>query len=229
MSRLLGLLPTAAALTLGACGGGSGDPAPASSQPAVGGTTPAAAVGSGEDCTAAPVPGGGEAVPCPTRTLAPGRRAAVRLATSEGTFEVTLDTRRAPVTANAFAYLAKRGFYDGLIFHRVVKGFVIQGGDPAGDGSGGPGFSVTEAPPSDLRYVRGVVAMAKAGSEPAGTSGSQFFVVTAPDVGLPPDYALVGRVTRGLRTVDRIAALSQGDGVPPKREIRIRAATLRAG
>ena len=111
----------------------------------------------------------------------------------------------------------------------MVKGFVIQGGDPNGDGSGGPGYSVTEAPPADLTYTRGVVAMAKTGAEPAGTSGSQFFVVSAADVGLPPDYALVGKVTKGLSVVDAITDLSRGDGVPPKRKVTIRSAKLVTG
>ena len=81
---------------------------------------------------------------------------------------------------------------------------MIQGGDPKGDGTGGPGYSVVEAPPQDLVYEKGVVAMAKTGAEAAGTSGSQFFVVTAEDAGLPPDYALLGKVTSGQDVVDKI-------------------------
>ena len=98
--------------------------------------------------------------------------------------------------------LAKQGFFDGLTFHRIVPGFVIQGGDPKGDGTGGPGYSVTEKPTADLSYTRGVVAMAKSGAEAPGTSGSQFFVVTAPDAGLPTDYALVGKITKAGDVVD---------------------------
>jgi peptidyl-prolyl cis-trans isomerase B (cyclophilin B) len=234
MRRAVLLLATAT-LGLSACGSGSGSSdavqappsgdAASTSTPAATTAAPAQATG---DCVASPSPGGGKSVPCPTPTLAKGKQNVVVMKTSEGTFEITLDAERAPQTANAFAYLTKRGFYDGLTFHRVVKGFVIQGGDPNGDGSGGPGFSVTEAPPADLKYTRGVVAMAKTGAEPAGTSGSQFFVVTAADVGLPPDYALVGRVTKGLGTVEEITSLSQGDGAPPKRKITITAATLAA-
>ncbi|MBJ7457465.1 MAG: peptidylprolyl isomerase [Thermoleophilia bacterium] len=132
----------------------------------------------------------------PGEPLEPGEHV-VTVQTSHGTFEITLDTARAPVTASSFASLVRQGFYDGLSFHRIVPGFVIQGGCPDGTGMGGPGYKVEEAPPADLRYVRGVVAMAKAGSEAAGTSGSQYFVVTGGDVGLPPDYALVGHVTAG--------------------------------
>lgn len=130
-----------------------------------------------------------------------------KVATSCGEFTITLDVERAPKTASAFAGLAREGFFDGLTFHRISKGFVIQGGDPLGDGKGGPGFSVEEAPPQDLAYSRGVVAMAKTETEPPGTSGSQFFVVTAEDTPLPPDYALLGQVTDGMSTVDAIAAV----------------------
>ena len=110
----------------------------------------------------------------------------------------------APKTVENFVTLAKKGFYDNLTFHRVVPGFVVQGGDPKGNGTGGPGYSVVEAPPQDLLYEKGVVAMAKTGTEAAGTSGSQFFVVTAEDAQLPPDYALLGRVTAGQDVVDKI-------------------------
>jgi cyclophilin family peptidyl-prolyl cis-trans isomerase len=127
--------------------------------------------------------------------------------TSKGSFQITLDAKRAPKTGGSFKSLADKGFYDKLTFHRIVPGFVIQGGDPNGDGTGGPGYTVQEAPPQDLKYTQGVVAMAKTGSEPPGTSGSQFFVVTAADAQLPPEYALLGRVTSGADVVSRIAAV----------------------
>lgn len=153
----------------------------------------------------------------------------VTMATSCGTFKIRLDTKRQPKTAASFAALTRAKFYDGLSFHRVVPGFVIQGGDPGGDGNGGPGYKVRETPPKDAAYTRGVVAMAKAGNEPAGTSGSQFFVVVADDdAGLPPDYAIVGKVTSGMRTVTEAAALGNGDG-PPSRPIVIQKATLSKG
>jgi peptidyl-prolyl cis-trans isomerase B (cyclophilin B) len=113
----------------------------------------------------------------------------------------------APNTSSNFLTLAQEGFFDGLTFHRIVAGFVIQGGDPSGDGSGGPGYSVVEAPPGGLSYTKGIVAMAKTATEKPGTSGSQFFVVTGEDTMLPPVYALVGEVTAGLDVVDRIAAV----------------------
>ncbi|MEA2127061.1 MAG: hypothetical protein QOI80_3843 [Solirubrobacteraceae bacterium] len=124
--------------------------------------------------------------------------------TSCGEFEIALDVKRAPKTAASFVYLAKQKFFDGTSFHRIVPGFVIQGGDPLGDGTGGPGYTVTEAPPRSLSYTRGVVAMAKGGTDPPGASGSQFFVVTGEDAGLPPDYALLGKVTKGQEVVDTI-------------------------
>jgi cyclophilin family peptidyl-prolyl cis-trans isomerase len=110
--------------------------------------------------------------------------------------------------------LARKGFYDNLIFHRIVTGFVIQGGDPTGTGSGGPGYRVREAPPSDIVYSEGVVAMAKAGNEPPGTSGSQFFVVTS-DSSLPPEYALLGRVKKGLDVVHAIEEVPAGPDERP--------------
>ena len=99
-----------------------------------------------------------------------------------------------PKTTASFASLVRKGFFDGLTFHRVVPGFVIQGGDPKGDGTGGPGYTTVDTP-RDAAYTSGVVAMAKTGAEPAGTSGSQFFVVTGDNASLPPDYAVLGKVT----------------------------------
>ena len=104
--------------------------------------------------------------------------------------------------------------YDDTLIHRIEPGFVIQGGDPSGDGTGGPGYKVVEKPPAKTKYLQGVVAMAKTGTEAAGTSGSQFFVVTAQDAQLPPDYALLGKVTSGLDVVLRIEELGQPGGTP---------------
>lgn len=143
----------------------------------------------------------------PTQELTASQTVTVTLETNCGTIPIRLDTKRAPKTASSFASLADQGFYDGLAFHRIVPGFVVQGGDPQGTGMGGPGYKVVEKPPTGLRYTRGVVAMAKTEIEKPGTSGSQFFIVTGQDVGLPPDYALVGKVTGdGMATVARIEA-----------------------
>lgn len=153
---------------------------------------------------------------------------AVSFETNCGDFTVSLDAERAPKTAASFQYLAEQGAYDGTPFHRVAPGFVIQGGDPNGDGTGGPGYTITERPPQDLSYTRGTVAMAKTGAEPPGTSGSQFFVVTAEaDAGLPADFALVGEVSDGFGTIERIEALgSPGSDGPPSQDVVIESATV---
>ena len=125
--------------------------------------------------------------------------------------EIRLDVRRAPKTTSSFAGLARNKFFDGLTFHRIARpggnNYVIQGGDPLGTGEGGPGYSVTEAPPRDLKYEPGIVAMAKSQIEEPGTSGSQFFIVTAAATPLEPDYALLGKVVGGKSVVRRIAAV----------------------
>jgi peptidyl-prolyl cis-trans isomerase B (cyclophilin B) len=164
----------------------------------------------------------------PKQVLKKGDEATVVVATSCGTFEIALDTQRAPKTANSFAFLAEEGFYDDLTFHRVAPGFVIQGGDPEGTGTGGPGYSVDEKPPANLAYTKGMVAVAKSSAEPPGRSGSQFYVVTAPDAGLPPEYALVGKVSQGYDVVERIDAL----GTPeekPKQTVLIEEMTVDQG
>lgn len=140
----------------------------------------------------------------PTEELDPSKTYVATVTTNCGSFAITLDVERAPKTAASFAHLAEEGFYDGTTFHRIVPGFVIQGGDPSGDGTGGPDYSVEEAPPEDLQYTKGVVAMAKTATEAPGTSGSQFYVVTGDDTGLPPEYALAGEVTEGMDVVETI-------------------------
>ena len=158
----------------------------------------------------------------PNDELKKGKTYVARVLTNCGEFEITLDPKRAPRTGGSFKTLVDKHFYDGLSFHRIVAGFVIQGGDPEGDGHGGPGFSVTEAPPEDLTYGKGVVAMAKTETDPAGTSGSQFFVVTGEDAGLPPDYALLGKVTKGQDVVDKIGVVEVGPDEKPLEPVVIR-------
>jgi peptidyl-prolyl cis-trans isomerase B (cyclophilin B) len=169
-----------------------------------------------------------ESLKAPQQTVKKGEKLTAVVETSCGSFEIALDTTQAPKIANAFAYMAKEGFYDDLTFHRIVPGFVIQGGDPEGTGSGGPGFKVTETPPSNLSYTKGVVAMAKSSTEPPGTAGSQFFVVTGADAGLPPEYALVGKVSSGMDVVETIGKL----GTPeekPKQTVLIEKVTIEPG
>jgi len=161
----------------------------------------------------------------PEQVLKAGEPATAVVKTSCGSFEIALDTERAPKTANSFAFLAEEGFFDDLTFHRIVPGFVIQGGDPEGTGTGGPGYSVDEKPPPNLAYTKGVVAMAKSAAEPPGRSGSQFYVVTGADAGLPPEYALVGRVTEGFDAVARIEKLG-GPEEKPKQTVLIEEVTI---
>lgn len=172
-----------------------------------------------------------EPVTRPSLRLRPGSRATIVLRTSCGTIKIRLATARAPETTSSVAGLVGQRYYDGLTFHRVALDFVVQGGDPFGDGTGGPGYTVVERPPRHLLYTRGIVAMAKTVTEPDGASGSQFFIITARDAHLPPEYALLGRVVAGMKTVDRIEALGprgrhSADG-PPRRPIVIRRALLR--
>jgi cyclophilin family peptidyl-prolyl cis-trans isomerase len=150
----------------------------------------------------------------PKQTVKTSDKLTARVETSCGEFAIALDAKRAPKTVNSFVYLSEKGFYDGLPFHRIIPGFVVQGGDPQGDGSGGPGYSVDEKPPSNLAYTKGVVAMAKTEVEPPGRSGSQFYVVVGADAGLPPEYALVGKVSEGMDIVEKIAKLGTQAGTP---------------
>jgi cyclophilin family peptidyl-prolyl cis-trans isomerase len=189
-------------------------------------TTTAAAAG---DCKKVEAPEPKQvSLKAPKQTLKKGEKVTAVVQTSCGTFDIALDTTRAPKTANSFAYLSEEGVYDGLTFHRIVPGFVIQGGDPEGTGSGGPGYSVVEKPPANLAYTKGTVAMAKSSAEPPGTSGSQFYVVTGADAGLPPEYALVGKVSKGIDVVERIG--KQGTASEkPKQTILIESVTIEKG
>jgi peptidyl-prolyl cis-trans isomerase B (cyclophilin B) len=150
---------------------------------------------------------GGDASKAELADLEDGKTHSVVVDTDKGSFTFELATDISPCTTAAFAGLVQKGFFDGLTFHRIVPGFVIQGGDPLGNGMGGPGYTTVDAPPEDTTYEKGLVAMAKAGNEPSGTSGSQFFVVSADGVELTPDYAVLGRVTDGLDVVEEIGEL----------------------
>jgi cyclophilin family peptidyl-prolyl cis-trans isomerase len=164
----------------------------------------------------------------PKQTVKPGEKLTAVVRTSCGSFDIALNTKQAPKTTNSFAYLARRGFYNDLTFHRIVPGFVIQGGDPLGNGTGGPGYTVVEKPPAHLSYTRGTVAMAKSSSQPSGSSGSQFFVVTGADTGLPAEYALVGKVSAGAAVVARIGKLGTA-AEKPKQTILIEKITIAKG
>jgi cyclophilin family peptidyl-prolyl cis-trans isomerase len=207
-----------ALLVLAGCGGG-GD----------GGSAATGASAARITCkkVAAPQPKGVQHLSKPKATLPVGQRYDVDLQTNCGTITIRLATGRAPRTASSFADLVKRGFYDGLVFHRVVRGFVIQGGDPLGTGLGGPGYTVIEPPPGSTAYTTGVVAMAKTEADPAGASGSQFFIVIAPDAKLPPDYAVAGGVVRGMNVAQYIGRLPVDGQDRPTSPVVIEKATLR--
>jgi peptidyl-prolyl cis-trans isomerase B (cyclophilin B) len=216
MRRLLPVLALATVLVSG-CGSKSSDEKAAT--PTATGTQAASAAPAACADVAKPKPKGAQHLKKPTTSLDAGKKWIATVATSCGEFKITLDVKNSPKTASSFAYLARKGFFDKTTFHRIARGFVIQGGDPLGNGTGGPGYSITEAPPSDATYTRGVVAMAKTGAERPGTSGSQFFVVTGEDAGLPADYAVLGKVTSGQDVVDLIGvqpANPPDDGTPTK-------------
>jgi cyclophilin family peptidyl-prolyl cis-trans isomerase len=150
----------------------------------------------------------------PTKTLEPGKTYELTFETNCGSFTVELDQGLAPETTASLVALAQSGFYDDTAFHRIVPGFVIQGGDPTQTGTGGPGYTTTDPPPGSARYTKGTVAMAKSLAEPSGAAGSQFFVVTADDASLDPEYAIVGTVTDGLDVVERIGLLGDAEQRP---------------
>jgi cyclophilin family peptidyl-prolyl cis-trans isomerase len=152
----------------------------------------------------------------PPMTIDPAKKYVATFDTTCGKFEVTLNPKDAPKTVNSFVFLAKQGFYDGLTFHRVAKDFVIQGGDPKGDGTGGPGYNLPTEPPAN-GYKKGSVAMANSGPD---TTGSQFFVTLtdqgAQGLGAAPPYlySALGDVTKGMDVVDKLGSLYNKDQNP---------------
>jgi peptidyl-prolyl cis-trans isomerase B (cyclophilin B) len=173
----------------------------------------------------APEPRSDGGATAPTEPLDPARTWTLTFDTSCGDFVVALDLESAPATAASLVALAEDGFYDDTLFHRIVPGFVVQGGDPTQTGGGGPGYQTVDVPAPDAAYTHGIVAMAKAGAEPPGTAGSQFFVVTGPDVGLPPDYTIVGEVTAGLDVVDLIGTLGDPATEQPTQAVVVESVT----
>lgn len=220
-----------AASVLGACGSSGGSTA--TTAPPATGTDATATTGV---CRAVAAPRAGRrTAPRPTAAdrLPPSPPTVVTMQTSCGPLTIRLAVREQPRTAASFAALVRERFYDGLTFHRISapgQEFVVQGGDPLGTGMGGPGWTITEKPPADATYPRGTVAMAKTETEPAGTSGSQFFIVTAPDAGLPPDYAIAGRLVDGDQTLTRIAAVPADAATErPRSPVVIESATVSGG
>jgi cyclophilin family peptidyl-prolyl cis-trans isomerase len=186
-------------------------------------------------CTHSKPAGGNTETPDqpPEMTIDPAKIYTAEVETSCGSVEIELAAQTSPNTVNSFVYLANRGFYNGLPFHRVVRDFAIQGGDPMGDGSGGPNYKTVDVPPADFKYVKGTVAMAKAGPEPPGTAGSQFFIVPgAKGEVLPAEYAVLGKVVGGQRAVDALNAIEtrpspQGEQSMPAEPIYISKITVK--
>lgn len=160
----------------------------------------------------------------PEMVIDPERAYRASIETSAGTIEVDLWGARSPRTVNNFVFLARQGFYNGVIFHRIIEGFMIQGGDPTGTGRGGPGYRFQDELEAarEHGYPRGTLAMANAGPD---TSGSQFFVVHR-DAPLRPDYSVFGQVTGGMEVVDAIAATPTDQGDRPLEDVVIRHVTI---
>jgi cyclophilin family peptidyl-prolyl cis-trans isomerase len=168
----------------------------------------------------------------PATTIDPEKAYTARFETSMGSFTVELLPKDAPQTVNSFVCLAREGFFDGIVFHRVVAEFVVQAGDPTGTGGGGPGYRFADELPTTLNYERGTLAMANAGPN---TNGSQFFVCLADlTQRLPKNYSIFGRVTDGMETVDAIGAVQveqgrSGEVSSPVEPVTITSVTISEG
>jgi cyclophilin family peptidyl-prolyl cis-trans isomerase len=159
----------------------------------------------------------------PEMGIDPSKRYTATMETSMGTLVIALDAINAPVTVNNFVFLAAHHYYDGIIFHRIINGFVCQGGDPGGTGTGGPGYRFQDEPVKQ-RYQLGSVAMANAGPN---TNGSQFFLISGPSgVNLPPQYNHFGQIVKGLDVLDAMQRVSTGRGDRPHEDVVINSVTI---
>ena len=210
----LGVLALAAPLALAGCGSddsGSDSATSGSSSDSSGSSSEAAA-----DVECPPAEGTEERTTefasAPPMCLTPGADYTAVITTDAGEVTVDLLEDKAPETVNNFVFLARNHFYDGITFHRVIPGFMIQGGDPQGTGAGGPGYDFDDELPAAGEYEIGSMAMANAGPD---TNGSQFFIVTGDSgVSLPPSYSLFGIVTEGMETVTAIEDDGSAQGAP---------------
>jgi len=151
----------------------------------------------------------------PPMVIDPDKRYTATMVTSKGTMTFALNPAAAPRTVNSFVFLARWHYFDGIVFHRVIPGFVLQGGDPTGRGTGGPGYTFADELPAPGRYELGSLAMANAGPD---TNGSQFFVISGPDgMRLPPQYSLFGSIVSGLDTVAAIDGVGTRSGKPSEK------------
>ncbi len=159
----------------------------------------------------------------PPMLIDTNKRYVATMVTSHGTMVIALDPLAAPRTVNSFVFLARYHYYEGVVFHRIIPGFVLQGGDPTGRGTGGPGYQFADELPAAGRYELGSLAMANAGPN---TNGSQFFVISGPDgMRLPPSYSLFGKVVSGLDVVATIDAIGTSSG-KPKETVTIESVTI---
>ena len=154
----------------------------------------------------------------------PAKTYMAEMVTSMGNLTIALDPVAAPKTVNNFVSLARYHYYDGLVFHRIIQGFVCQGGCPEGSGRGGPGYRFEDELPKPGRYELGSLAMANAGPN---TNGSQFFIISGPSgMGLPPQYSLFGKVVNGLEVVDAMEKVPTGPGDRPTTDVVIESVTI---
>lgn len=185
-----------------------------------------AGCGSSESASTA-ADGGGSAASWsspPEMTIDENATYTADLATSQGDIQIALEPTSAPLTVNNFVFLARQGFYNGTTFHRVIPGFMIQGGDPQGTGTGGPGYQFADELPKAGDYKIGSVAMANAGPN---TNGSQFFIITGEQgVQLPPDYSLFGQVTKGQDVADAISQVPTDGADKPTTPVTIEKVTI---
>jgi peptidyl-prolyl cis-trans isomerase B (cyclophilin B) len=191
-------------LTLAACGGGG----PSRS------ATPTSTTGANACSSVTPPAAAERTAKAPYAIVDAAKTSDVVIKTNCGSFTIRLDPTQSPHAVASFVALAKAGYFDHIVFDRIVPGLMIQSGDPTATGKGGPGYTTVDTPPSSASYTHGVVAMAKSGAQARGTGGSQFFIVTAQDARLPPDYAIIGTVTKGLGVVDWIGTLGGDSGLP---------------
>jgi len=153
----------------------------------------------------------------PPMVIDAGKRYVATMDTSHGTMVFALNPLAAPKTVNSFVFLARYHYFDGIVFHRIIPGFVLQGGDPTGTGTGGPGYKVADELPEAGKYQVGSLAMANAGPD---TNGSQFFVISGPDgVRLPPLYSLFGEAVSGLDVVEKVNGVGTRSGAPKERVV----------
>jgi cyclophilin family peptidyl-prolyl cis-trans isomerase len=160
----------------------------------------------------------------PEMGIDPAKRYTATMDTSLGEIVIALDPVKAPKTVNSFVFLALNHYYDGVIFHRIINGFVCQGGDPTGTGTGGPGYQFADELPKPGQYQIGSVAMANAGPN---TNGSQFFLISGPDgARLPPQYSLFGQIVKGLDVLDQMQRVKTGRGDRPVEDVVINSVSI---